>query len=199
MDTVLFIQEAPIDHQEEPSQVQPPAGQITAPPPGKANTRLRPCPDCQQSVSINAASCPRCGAKLKKKRGAGRSFLAIVLGIPLGCLLLLAAIGLFFDSGKKETEQEKEAGSAYYAAKKFCERYAPSGKNFTTESGGDYLDGKAERMAKKGDWFASGYVDCQNKYGAMRHQSWGAHVTLRNGKWHLNYLAIGDETLVGGE
>ena len=92
-----------------------------------------------------------------------------------------------------------ESSHAYYAAYKFCERYAPSGKNFTTESGDDVLNGLAEWTTNafgKADWFAGGYVDCQNKFGAARHQLWGAHVILKDGNWHLTFLTIGDEDFV---
>lgn len=151
------------------------------------------CPSCSMPLPVPEvvirASPPRKTPILL--RGG---FWVLVIFIGLGIVAFMASLGT--------DKPNDEAGNAYYAAKKFCERYAPSATKFTTDNGGDYLDGKAEWVTNyQGhyEWYASGYVDCQNRYGAMRHQTWGAHVLLTGGKWHLSYLAIGQETFVGGD
>lgn len=170
------------------------------------------CGSCGQHVVVDSAAggstvaCPSCATPLsvpeviqagppKKTFSVFRTLLLLVLIVGvLGVLAFVASLAT--------DKPSDEAGNAYYAAKKFCERYAPSATKFTTDNGGDYLDGKAKWATNYNghcDWYASGYVDCQNRYGAMRHQTWGAHVMLTGGKWHLNYLAIGQETLVGGD
>jgi hypothetical protein len=119
-----------------------------------------------------------------------------LLGIAVGSLLVLHLLIYLFGHS-----QQDEAADAYYVAKRFCEQYAPSATRFTTLTGADYLDGRAEWVTNNGraDWFACGYVDCQNRYGALRHQPWGAHVILRGDKWRCTFLEIGTETFIGGD
>lgn len=178
------------------------------------------CHSCGQHVVVDSSAggstfnCPNCSTQIvvpevvvqsippQKQRNIGCLIPGIVIIAALGIVgYLITLPGSNEKATHSETTTHDDAGEAYYVAKKFCERYAPSATKFTTESGGDYLDGKAQWVTHEGrsDWFASGYVDCQNRYGAMRHQTWGAHVVLTVGKWHLNYLAIGQETFVGDD
>lgn len=112
--------------------------------------------------------------------------------------VVVTVFGLWLALSVRE-KSDDESGQAYYAAYKFCERYTPSGKNFTTISGEDAIDGKAEWLPEKKDWFARGCVDSQNAFGAVRHNTWAAHVALEGGKWRLTFLRVGDEQLVGGD
>ena len=179
------------------------------------------CPFCGQRLQFETeiaelnVNCANCGRDFTTKlttvgtakaveseswiKTALKSLLKSVGRIALVFLIIGVTLAIIISIIPKEPDKpETEADHAYYAAKKFCERYAPSGKNFTTERGQDYLDGKAEWTTNNGhsSWYACGYVDCQNKFGAMRHQFWGAHVILQNGKWHLKYLAIGEEAFI---
>ena len=113
------------------------------------------------------------------------------------CVFVIAVIYALQEIGSDDKPRD-EASLAYFAAYKFCERYVPSGKNFTTDSGGNMVDGRAEWMADQNNWYATGYVDAQNKFGAMRHQHWAAHVKL-DSNWQLIYLDVGGETIIGGD
>lgn len=170
------------------------------------------CNSCGQHVVVDASvggstvNCPNCAAQLAvpqviveatpPKKGFNVFRMLLLLVLVVGGLFVSA-----FVVSLATLKPDDEAGQAYYAAKKFCERYAPSATKFTTESGGDYLDGKAQWVTNNGrsDWYACGYVDCQNRFGAMRHQFWGAHVVLTADKWKLSFLAIGEETIIGGD
>lgn len=162
-----------------------------------------PCPHCSLSVPLiipgytqQPPPAPFPSAPAKKSKNIGCLATVLILGAALVLFFVIPALVL--SDHDNSPSANDESGQAYYAAVKFCERYAPSAKNFTTESGGDYLDGKAEWVTTGGhsDWFANGFVDCQNKFGAMRHQQWGAHVILQDGKWQLKFLTIGDEDFV---
>ena len=120
----------------------------------------------------------------------------LLLAILLIIIWAAILIGIAALVGNDDEKPRDEASRAYFAAYKFCERYAPSGKNFVSASGGDVLDGRAEWIPDRKDWFAAGYVDAQNKYGAMRHQRWAAHVVHANGNWKLTFLEIGGEMFV---
>ncbi|MEI8289587.1 MAG: hypothetical protein WCH99_08935 [Verrucomicrobiota bacterium] len=110
-------------------------------------------------------------------------------------VLAIVVIGIIFT----DEPPRDESSHSYYVAYKFCKRYAPSGKNFTTDSGGDVMDGKAIWMADTKTWFSTGYVDAQNKFGALRHQRWAAHVLNNGTNWVLKYLTVGDDTLYNSE
>ena len=114
-------------------------------------------------------------------------------------MLIIGALAVLL-SGCDENPT-KPSQMAYFAAKKFCERYAPSATKFTTETGRDYLDGEAtwNTNSTGPGWFATGFVDCQNAQGVMRHQRWAAQVILTDdGNWRATFLKIGGETFVGG-
>ena len=117
----------------------------------------------------------------------------VVVVLLVLCILRIVGFMLTYD---EKHNPSTEADHAYFAAYKFCEKYAPSATKFTTESGEDYLEGKAKWNATDNYWFALGWVDAQNKFGAMRHQHWEAHLNQEGTQWRLTYLTIGDEMFV---
>ena len=120
-----------------------------------------------------------------------------VLGAAIIIVLIISLLGISVALTNGSKQPETPGSASYYAAYKFCERYVPSGKNFTTETGGDVLDGCAIMTPDHDAWFANGYVDCQNQYGALRHSRWEARVKLSGQNWHLDYLEVGGELLAG--
>jgi hypothetical protein len=188
MDTELYIPRMP------PMPELPPI----LPASQRFGNTLRPCPACGNTVSKKAKACPACGHPITKKRETGKIIaLVILLGFFLFGCLPYALQSISASAGADQARDE--SSHAYFAAYKFCERYAPSGKNFTTDSGADATEGRAEWLADQNNWYATGYVDAQNKFGAMRHEHWAAHVKIAGGNWTCTFLDIGGETIIGGD
>lgn len=91
------------------------------------------------------------------------------------------------------TAKDDPASDAYRDAIDICQRYEPSAKNFTTIQGGDYLDGKAKWLPDRGEWLATGECDAQNEYGALKHFSWNAEITIAG---RVKFLALGGEVVI---
>lgn len=157
-----------------------------------------PCPHCSLSVAlqvpVRVADVPA-----KKSKNIGCLATVLILGAAV-LLFIVIPFGMVSDHNSSQSDHNSsqsandEAHQAYFAGYMFCKRYAPSGKNFTTQSGADVLDGAAKYDADNKAWLFFGYVDCQNRFGAMRHQLWFAAVKW-TGSWSLDHLEIGSETI----
>lgn len=166
------------------------------------------CPHCDAHVEFDAgeggrmADCPHCGKAFQLPALVGKpvapEILKTVNWIKVGIVSVLGAIvviSIAVPLARRNVERDDEPHMAYFAAYKFCERYAPSGKNFTTTSGENCVDGIAKWDEKNQAWLSFGCVDCQNKFGAMRHQQWFAAVKFDGKNWLLDHLEIGSETI----
>jgi len=49
--------------------------------------KLKPCPDCEREVSINALTCPHCGLKLKQEQTAVGVLAAILIPVVIAWVL----------------------------------------------------------------------------------------------------------------
>ena len=80
---------------------------------------LKKCKECGNEVSTKAASCPKCGAVLKKKTGC-----LAYIGAAFLILIILGVIGSLMNDGSKKptpsgsssvsTKSEPEAGKKVY-------------------------------------------------------------------------------------
>ena len=66
---------------------------------------LKPCPECGNEVSKEAASCPKCGHPLKKEKKP-------MVSRPAGLVLQLIALGLFIAAALRFFDESSDPGGA---------------------------------------------------------------------------------------
>ena len=129
---------------------------------------LEKCPTCNKPISIDAATCPKCGHNLqagwveaqkkKSERAAGVS--AIVFLAVVG----LAVYGWLF-GGDRDASGRRcgDKISAYLMSETFMKRHlkAPASASFPSH------DAASITRIDCGKWRVASYVDAHNSFGAL--------------------------------
>lgn len=151
------------------------------------------CRECGNSVSDSAKTCPRCGAKVKKKSG-----LLKLLATGVVSLVALMTIGGLLSDGSssstpqtspetlerqraKELDANRESHARIIAEREIRARLkAPRGAKFS-----GYSSTKVGKLSggTANEWVVQGYVDAENSFGAMLRNNYQVIIEFEEGKY----------------
>lgn len=166
-------------------------------PPPRLPPNVISCPDCNGLVSKRAIKCPHCGGPIPKATSFAAKVAAVVCVAFLAFIITPIAIQntqqALEDGAAAPPETSDQGQEAYYIARRHVEKHlkAPATAKWSTPG----IDEGTGWGKKDGAWIVAGHVDSQNSFGAMIRTTWDATLIQRRGKWIMQYVRIGDESV----
>ena len=173
----------------------------------KRAERMTYCQNCGTQLSEGAKFCPECGQeqskptasvqpaqpqqKPAKPKTKGKHLLIIVVAV-VGMLIFVSLICSRCGGGSSSSKRDEgDKYGAYVVCQKFVKErlVAPATAKFP--AAGDMDIGEVDPAAKA--WQVVGYVDSENKLGAMLRLDFVCEVTYQgNDKWNLQRLDLNE-------
>lgn len=120
----------------------------------------------------------------------------LLIGI-VGTIISFSKSGPPTPERRAELDKQTEVKTAYNAGKKYIETQlkAPATAQWSKYGPSDGT-GAAEIEGKAGYYYAVGFVDSENSFGAKLRKSWRVEMIHDGDNWRFYKASLGDDTLL---